>query len=816
MIFKTLRMANIRSYENLTNIKFPLGTSLFEGDIGSGKSTILMAIEFALFGLGNQKGDSLLRKGSKKGSVYLRFAVGDNDYQVKRSLIRNENDGSVRQDKGVFSVNGKKIHLSPSEIKEKILDILNFKEPLNPRSQSVIFRYAIYTPQEEMKYILSQKPDLRLQTLRKAFGIEDYKIAAENATLISRLIKQKVSFLEGQTADITEKKNELLNLKEKKEGNENNLTVFISNGEKLEAILKQQKEEVENLQGLELSLKEKKAEIPHLKKQIDDKNQLSHKYNNEIQAINEENQQRLIPQMVNLQTLKRPTRETEDSLSKKIVHLKGIVKKREGLVANLYLLNENVQSIENDLGKERNNTIDDLNTAKERLKSETEKQSHLISFQEGEIKKVSGGIYQLEAKKTDIREKLENLNGIGDLCPICDSILDDEHKRNLMNERVEKIGKIESKIQILKEVETKGNEELQLQRMDLIRLQTNLEDLRFIMDKISRLNDLKDKLNIIRGDLKNLDEKLEIIIEETVEFEHVDDYLNHFQSILNQLKEFKKSQEDLLNIEYQLEKNNYRIKENEQAIVVLQNETKKLEVDLIQAEKKSVKLANIEEKIDKLKLGYEETAEKFKLITGNIVSTKTLINSLKENISKVSDDISNKQELRKQLNRLKDYHIWLNDYLIPTLSSIEKQVMRNIHQDFNINFQKWFGLLMDDPSKTGKINEEFTPIVEQDGFEQDINYLSGGEKTSVALAYRLALNNIVQKVSTGMKSNILILDEPTDGFSKEQLFKVRDILNELDCPQIIIVSHERELESFADKIFRIEKVEGASEVIAMN
>ena len=65
MIFKTLSMNNIRSYNN-HEIEFPVGTSLFEGDIGSGKSTILMAIEFALFGLGNQKGDSLLRKGSKK------------------------------------------------------------------------------------------------------------------------------------------------------------------------------------------------------------------------------------------------------------------------------------------------------------------------------------------------------------------------------------------------------------------------------------------------------------------------------------------------------------------------------------------------------------------------------------------------------------------------------------------------------------------------------------------------------------------------------------------------------------------------------
>lgn len=82
----------------------------------------------------------------------------------------------------------------------------------------------------------------------------------------------------------------------------------------------------------------------------------------------------------------------------------------------------------------------------------------------------------------------------------------------------------------------------------------------------------------------------------------------------------------------------------------------------------------------------------------------------------------------------------------------------------------------------------------------------------IALAYRLALNSLVQKVSTGMKSNLLILDEPTDGFSKEQLFKVRDILNELRCPQVILVSHERELESFTDHIYRVVKYNGVSEI----
>jgi exonuclease SbcC len=63
-----------------------------------------------------------------------------------------------------------------------------------------------------------------------------------------------------------------------------------------------------------------------------------------------------------------------------------------------------------------------------------------------------------------------------------------------------------------------------------------------------------------------------------------------------------------------------------------------------------------------------------------------------------------------------------------------------------------------------------------------------------------------------MKSNLLILDEPTDGFSKEQLFKIREILNEIKCPQVIIVSHEKELESFADQVFRVEKKGGVSEI----
>ena len=65
MILNSLIIDNIRSYDH-EEVIFPRGISLFEGDIGSGKSTILMAIEFALFGLGSQKGESLLAKKQKQ------------------------------------------------------------------------------------------------------------------------------------------------------------------------------------------------------------------------------------------------------------------------------------------------------------------------------------------------------------------------------------------------------------------------------------------------------------------------------------------------------------------------------------------------------------------------------------------------------------------------------------------------------------------------------------------------------------------------------------------------------------------------------
>jgi len=48
---------------------------------------------------------------------------------------------------------------------------------------------------------------------------------------------------------------------------------------------------------------------------------------------------------------------------------------------------------------------------------------------------------------------------------------------------------------------------------------------------------------------------------------------------------------------------------------------------------------------------------------------------------------------------------------------------------------------------------------------------------TAALAYRLSLNQVINNLMSTIKTrDLLILDEPTDGFSGEQLDRMRDIL----------------------------------------
>ena len=136
--------------------------------------------------------------------------------------------------------------------------------------------------------------------------------------------------------------------------------------------------------------------------------------------------------------------------------------------------------------------------------------------------------------------------------------------------------------------------------------------------------------------------------------------------------------------------------------------------------------------------------------------------------------------------------------------------MAKLKNEFSSLFSEWFSTLVPDDFDT-RLDDQFTPLIEQRDYELDYNYLSGGERTAVALAYRLALNQVINSILSKIKTKgLVILDEPTDGFSDQQLDKMRGVLEQLNTPQLIIVSHEQKIEGFVENVIKLTKEEGIS------
>ena len=134
MILKSVKLENIRSYIS-QQIDFPTGSVMLAGDIGSGKSTVLLAIEFALFGIKRKElsGAALLRHGKKTGSVELKFDLEGKEVIIKRILKREKDD--VKQEAGFIITDGLKKDATHIEIKTEVLQLLGYPSDLITKSK---------------------------------------------------------------------------------------------------------------------------------------------------------------------------------------------------------------------------------------------------------------------------------------------------------------------------------------------------------------------------------------------------------------------------------------------------------------------------------------------------------------------------------------------------------------------------------------------------------------------------------------------------------------------------------------------------------
>src|SRR3989338_6252750 len=120
----------------------------------------------------------------------------------------------------------------------------------------MIYRYTVYTPQEEMKTILLGPKEERLDTLRKVFGVDKYKRIKENTKILISEFKERKKIYEGASMDLPEKVFE----KEKKEFGQK-FSAILPLLEDAEKNVRKKKDDIILLEG-------KKEEFSQLEKEL--------------------------------------------------------------------------------------------------------------------------------------------------------------------------------------------------------------------------------------------------------------------------------------------------------------------------------------------------------------------------------------------------------------------------------------------------------------------------------------------------------------------------------------------------------------------
>ena len=277
MKLESLRLVNIRAFEDSGEIQFQDGTISIYGENGAGKSTIVTSIGRTIFGWDDgvkqatidyagerhRQGvtEYLLRKGAAEGSIDATFSHKGHVYRVRHVLSRTAQTWELYIDGEKTDLYGKQ------EIHERIRDELGMAE-LHTSSAESLFSDVICVLQgqviNEFEFASQKRKDhfdkvLGLYSYRQAYSDSvhvknNFKSKIARAESEARVLEAEITHLTGLVNRLREYESELKNLRRSISAVETKLSAVENQRQTYESV----RAELENL-NRELSTADVKA-----------------------------------------------------------------------------------------------------------------------------------------------------------------------------------------------------------------------------------------------------------------------------------------------------------------------------------------------------------------------------------------------------------------------------------------------------------------------------------------------------------------------------------------------------------------------------
>lgn len=782
-------LKNWRSHLN-SSLDFSSGTNALIGIMGSGKSSILGAICFGLFGTNPElqsrklKLDELImNKPALKdmAEVEVFFRIDGTDYSVKRIIEKKK--GTTYSE---LRANGKLIE-APStqrvnELAEKILKV-----------DYELFSKAIYSEQNALDYFLTIPKGQRMRKIDELLMIDKFEKARSNTISLINKISEKKSTMESLLGKVnltelqqtvTNIKSSLENILTEKVQLEKGLKQASSNRSTLENELKvlyKTKENFELLKRDEISLSSAINEISSTLQKLEES----------IKEMDKETIEKNVKSFSDiLEKLENTLHEKQEE------HQKLADQYSKAKAESEVYKKETVTRLQNEL-EEKLQLQRDSEKLKKQIGADTDKS---LEKKRELVEKYVGKIEALRIKIEDLSDVIDQLSSIKAKCPICESKITEEKKIVLIKQK---------KLQIrnLYEEMEHATKQKQISEQDLRDLEININKLNKILDAIEDFDNIKSNLDNAQHIYAVLEEsstKLES------ELKAMRSELEKMSQALSGAHDQKQKSELLL-----LQIRDYEVKKSRIDELARQREEITRHLQNLEKIIFGRDLSAVESELRNLVGQEKELSTKINALNQLSSERESRLKELEETLSKVTkekEDVKKLENLAIQLKifekSLEETQIQLRQEFITLVNYSMNQLWQTLYpyQDFTgirLNIDEG-DYVMQLQSRNEWFNVE--------------GIASGGERSIAALTLRIAFSLVLAP-----QLKILVLDEPTANLDENGISKLSETLRERTgefLDQIFLITHEPRLEEAITGVgYRLERdksSDGYTQIVQLN
>lgn len=743
LVLNRIELNNFRSHEHFIFEPKVDGITAISGKNGAGKSTIVDAFAWALYGTRPSKvtNKMLIREGIEVKNHEPQVTVDIEINKITYRIIRRIVSQSGAADCNVYSkqANGEyNILAGPAVTSAEayIKQIMGMDEKG--------FLTSVLIQQKQVDQIVSASPRERAQVIEKLTGISSITEALDLSKEETKAYKKAADVI--TVKDSNEIKAEI--------------DKVITDGQNAKSSIQTLAKSLQaNKQKLDEDNKNYQTEVDKYtrNKELEQELQLAHQ---QQKSLGDE-AKRITEYLMKFKKDNNKTMVIEDP--------KPLEKKQKDITVKIINMDNSIKEL-NDKVNTQQKELDDnkefINDNKFYKRSLTALNKKLTNAHD-DLSTAQGQHQVALANVKQVKKSIETLTTGDMVCPVCKRPIDDpaQLKEELNAELTEN-----------NKLSDDTNNQVKELKKAIKDIEKEINDLEEIGQRIETFKEIKTELPKLKKDLAKQQSD---IIELRAKGKLISD-------------EYDKAMKQFLYKE-DIENKKARIKEINDEFGSVNNKVEKInnEVNSIHALKKT-ELTSMKRDIEALSKQYNDDTIKYNNHKSQYTYLKQRYSDLDQQYKDALEAQAKYNELTSKIklsavteNIMNEFKSDRIKYAVPTIELYASNVLAQFTDN------KFTRLKLD-----SKFN---TSVITATGEERPIAQLSGGELSAAAIALRLSISMLLN----GAGRNVIIFDEVLVSMDEVRARKIMETISEITNSQIIFIAHNSDIDSIADLVIQV-------------